>query len=242
VSSLFYDGPGQLSTDFLYRDEVPLRPELNTMNTPIRLAHKAVVSAGDACGSVAAIAVDATRDLLKCDSDGRWRHLTTWKNPVTSYATLPATDKAGDVRMVLDKKRAFVYDGSGSWVALAVDQNGDFMVERNLDAGNNIAAGNDMRAGHNVTASHNITASNEVNGVVGVRGGWLQIVDYAEVESLTIKRARRAGDRCHIPVAGSDGSTDYIWPVGSTVVDQNGITMNCYSDRTFRYQNGTYSR
>lgn len=32
VSSLFYDGPGQLSTDFLYRDAVPGRPELNASN------------------------------------------------------------------------------------------------------------------------------------------------------------------------------------------------------------------
>jgi hypothetical protein len=168
---IFNDGPGQLSTDFLYRNEIPGRPDLNTMNAGIRLADKAVVTEGSDCrvtkagsatpAAVAAIAVDASNQLLRCGSDGKWSAVTTWKSPVDSFATLPLTDKRGDVRMTLDKSRAFMFNGT-TWTALAVDQNGNFNVENDLTVGRNANIGQTLTTGHDVVAGNDVKAKNEV--------------------------------------------------------------------------------
>jgi hypothetical protein len=145
VSSLFYDGPGQLSTDFLYRNAVPGRPELNQMNTPIHMmprtsaqeARAEAVEDGTDSRCTAAsdngkIAVDASGRVLSCQA-GVWRRQGSgyWKDPVAAYldlANLPASGNVkGDVRMVTDLNRAFTWNGV-SWVALAVDQSGNLLV------------------------------------------------------------------------------------------------------------------
>ncbi|RZI42186.1 shufflon system plasmid conjugative transfer pilus tip adhesin PilV [Herbaspirillum sp. HC18] len=226
VSSLFYDGPGQLSTDFVYRDAVPGRPELNQINTPLKLANSAVVSEGAACGSVAALAVDSSRDILKCDSDGFWRRVTVWRKPVANYAglgALPASDKkAGDVRMVLDKKRAFMYDGT-NWVALAVDQNGDMAVERDLTVGRDAMVASYVRATE-VYAS---------DGVLARVWAWFPNLQLGDMFD--------PGDTCNRVHHRADGSVYVDWPVGTTVLDWDNNLMTCHYDQTFRYQNGTYT-
>lgn len=229
VSALFFDGPGQLSTDFLYRSAVPGRPELNTMNSPISLADKAVVNKGDACGATAAIAVDASKDLLRCDSDGLWNYVTTWKGPKANYASLmPTTDKAGDVRMVLDQKRAFMYDGSGNWVALAVDQNGDLAVPR------------DVNVGRDVNAKNNVVADVLVHGKDGVRGAYVLADTLAIAHYFYPLDVKSAGQACNIPII-INGNLYSIWPINSTVADPLGLLLLCGADSTFRYANGTYS-
>lgn len=135
VSNVFYDGPGQLSTDFLYRDAVPGKPELNRMNTPLQLAGAALAVRGNACGADPALALEAvTSNVLVCAA-GTWRYPTSsWKDPVADYAALAgASPSAGDVRLTLDTGRAYAYVG-GSWEALAVDQNGDMTVPHRLSA------------------------------------------------------------------------------------------------------------
>jgi prepilin-type N-terminal cleavage/methylation domain-containing protein len=143
ATALFYDGPGQLSTDFLYRDAVPGRPELNRMNTPLRMVNAtqiAIENQSDTNCSVAnpaswgGISANAQGEVLSCQV-GIWRRQGTkfWRDPVATFADfslLPASDnKAGDVRMVTSLKRAFTWDATTSnWVALAVDQNGDMNV------------------------------------------------------------------------------------------------------------------
>lgn len=150
VSSLFYDGAGQLAADFLYRGAVPGQPELNMMSTPLLLGGAALVTAGGDCQNTVtpqsvAVAVDQiTHALVSCDTDGKWMG-NSWKAPVGDYnalvalAALDADDPKkpiqGDVRMALDSHRAFTYDGA-NWVALAVDQNGDFKVPGRVAAGN----------------------------------------------------------------------------------------------------------
>jgi hypothetical protein len=138
VSSLFYDGPGQLATDVVYRDTVPGRPELNQMQTPLHMlpgsgAQAVENDAGDPRCTPAAgtgkIAVDADGRVLSCQS-GVWKRqgFGSWKDPVAAYADLPASgNAAGDVRMVAGLNRAFSWNGGG-WTALAVDQNGDLSV------------------------------------------------------------------------------------------------------------------
>jgi type II secretory pathway pseudopilin PulG len=273
ASSLFYDGPGQLSTDFLYRNDVAGRPDLTTMNAPIRMNGAAVVAAGTSCvvppgGPVAAIAVDASNNLLRCDkTNGRWTHVTTWKPPVANYAALAAlsaTDNVGDVRLALDKNRAFAYAGGNNWVALAVDEKGDLAVERDVNAGRDaviggdatvagnvdaardvnagrdVTAGRDVNAGRNMNAANNITAADEVRGRNSVRGGYLQSDTYTETPELALGANKRAGDRCHIPVQ-VNGKTTFIQPIGTVVLDQNSLLLVCADDKRFRYPNGTFN-
>jgi prepilin-type N-terminal cleavage/methylation domain-containing protein len=142
VSNLFFDGPGQLSTDFLYRNEVPGRPELNQMRAPIHMAPGSGAEAtendaGDARCTVAAgtgkVAVDAKGRVLSCQS-GVWRRQGSafWRDPVETFAALPAGDnQPGDVRMVLALGRAFSWSGS-QWLALAVDQDGNLSLPGRL--------------------------------------------------------------------------------------------------------------
>ncbi len=139
VSSLYYDGPGQLSTDFLYRNAVLGRPELNQMNAPIHMAALAVEDASDArcaaAGDGGKIAVDAGGRVLSCQA-GVWRSQGSryWRDPVANYADLPASgNQSGDVRMVSGINRAFTWTETG-WQALGVDQDGNFRVPETLTA------------------------------------------------------------------------------------------------------------
>lgn len=228
VSNLFYDGPG--FTDFLYRFAVDGRPDLNKMYTPLRFTEDAIVAEGAACGSHAAIAADNSRNLLRCNANGVWSQLTSWKSPVADYNALAAlTDKNdGDVRMTLDKKRAFSWDAnSNKWVALAVDQNGDFSVERDLTAGRNATVAN------NVYAGNDLEVANRVHGTYVLADSWVI------AEHFIPTLVKNPGDACNIELVLPDG-TYYLWPVGSIARDANGVIMTCHdSDKTFKYANGT---
>jgi|GEM_PF-926124 len=189
VSNLFSDGTGMLSTDYLYRNPVPGHPELNRMNTPIRMASAALVTNGTSCLNSAGtaepgMALDSsTRALLTCTAAGTWSAASQWKDPVASYAALPGGN-VGDVRMVTSLARAFMYNGS-SWQALAVDQNGNFNVPgtittttltasgnvtgnnvnatQNMTAGGTIYASGDISSGGSISAGYNLNAVNAVN-------------------------------------------------------------------------------
>jgi hypothetical protein len=286
VSSLFYDG--QTFADYLYRDQIDGREDLNTMNAPLRMALKAVVSAGAACGTSAALATDAAHEILKCGADGKWNYLTTWKNPVATYNDLLGlSDNVGDVRLTLDTKRAFAYAGGNTWKALAVDQNGDLNVQRDVLAGRDIdstngsfVAWNGNISGHDITswgnayatnvyASNNITAtrniygnyayltndvnarnvnaSNDVNAGDDVNATYdVYAGDFLDSgDGIRAQGRRSAGQACHIftrydPVTGAPL---YIDPIGTMVRDTSGsgLLLICARDKTFRYQNGTYS-
>ncbi|MTV41730.1 shufflon system plasmid conjugative transfer pilus tip adhesin PilV [Duganella radicis] len=140
VTGLFYDGPGQLSTDFLYRAAVPGRPELNQMSVPLHmLAQAAENDAGDprcTAGGSGKIAMDAGGRVLSCQA-GVWRRQGAgyWKDPVAAYADLPVADNnVGDVRLVSGLRRAFAWDGA-AWQALAVDQDGNLLAPGDARAG-----------------------------------------------------------------------------------------------------------
>lgn len=124
---------GDVTSGFLYRNSVPGRPELNTMNTPIVM--NSVQTANSACTTTGAIARDSNGAILSCQA-GTWRSQGSsyWKDPVANYAALPASgDPVGAVRMTLDNGRAFMWTGGG-WSALAVDQNGNLTVPGTLTA------------------------------------------------------------------------------------------------------------
>jgi prepilin-type N-terminal cleavage/methylation domain-containing protein len=142
ASARFFDGPGNLSTDFLYRGRVPNHDELNAMTTPLNMRAQAVENTSDSLcsttdpNSYGRIAVDANGAVLSCQA-GIWKRQGSgyWKDPVDTFAllqALPATDNnTGDVRMVKELARAFTWDGA-DWKAVAVDQNGDLSIPRYL--------------------------------------------------------------------------------------------------------------
>ena len=144
VSGLFYDGPDQLSTEFLYRNAVPGRPELNQMHAPIHMvpgtnAQAIESDATDPRCTVASgtgkIAVDASGQVLSCQ-EGVWKRQGSgfWKDPVAAYADLPIIgNNVGDVCMVTALGRAFSWNGT-SWAGLAVDQNGNLLMSGMLTA------------------------------------------------------------------------------------------------------------
>lgn len=145
ASALFYDGPDQVAADYLYRNAVAGQPELNQMNAPIHMVPGtgAQATEGDttdprctATSGTGKIAVDAQGKILTCQA-GAWKSSGAgyWRDPVATFADLPSTGNTpGDVRIVTSQGRAFVWstNGGGSWIALAVDQNGDLTVPRYL--------------------------------------------------------------------------------------------------------------
>lgn len=146
ASRIFHDG--QAFDDFMARNEVPGMPNLNTMNTPLRMANKAIATRGAACGADAAIAMDAEQNILSCDLTGRWSSISTWKEPVETFAELELlrpTDRPGDVRMVKDIKKAFMLsEGQTKWMALAENENGDLVVTRDMTVAGNTTVTQDL--------------------------------------------------------------------------------------------------
>jgi type II secretory pathway pseudopilin PulG len=188
ASNLFYDGPGQLSTDFIYRDAVAGRPELNRLNVPLGMAGAALVNAGAACGTEIALALDnATRSILVCGADGKWTNASAWKDPVATKAALLATNGApGDVRMSLDRMRAFAYTNSntgqwgpanpGNWVPLAIDSAGDLYIPGDLYVNGDTSIGN-QRVREGLWVDGNTTSYGETHSMSGIAiwGGQLYV-------------------------------------------------------------------
>jgi prepilin-type N-terminal cleavage/methylation domain-containing protein len=148
ASALFFDGP-QTGTDFLYRGEVPGHPELNSLSVPLGMTGRAVALEDDSTDPLCSaadplsqgrIAVSASGVLLSCQA-GTWRRQGSafWKDPVASFAALPATgNREGDTRLTLDTQRAYAWNGS-EWRALAVDAQGDMEVPRQITLPNAVA-------------------------------------------------------------------------------------------------------
>lgn len=133
ASNIFHDSPGEIESDFLHRYHIPSMPELNKMHTSILFTGDAIVNEGTACGDHAGITFNASRELLFCEDDKKWKRVTPWRATVATHADLLAlpAPKEGDMRIVKDKQRAFIYTGT-AWQALAVDQNGNLIVEGEL--------------------------------------------------------------------------------------------------------------
>jgi len=250
VSSLFYDGAAQQAADFVYRNRVPGRPEANRMNTPLRFGADAIVIAGSPCDNEAGLAVDgATRSLVTCGLDSRWSLPPSWKEPVASHGALIALadNRVGDVRMVTDLSRAFTYNGTG-WVALAVDQNGNFDVPHASSAGQ-LLARQEVRSSGTVHAVGHMTTEQDLHvgqdalverDVVvkrdlyayGVKAeGWM------EAPAVHITDVFPVGDKCNYEVV-QNGKVVIAYPYGTIVTDADMRPLICGLDNTFKYTNG----
>ncbi|KVD55381.1 shufflon system plasmid conjugative transfer pilus tip adhesin PilV [Burkholderia ubonensis] len=137
ANEIFFNGPGQqINSDYLYRVGVGGHPEANAMQVPIWLTHTFDDGSTDAanCGTAGnytngKLGADSTGKLLSC-RDGVWRGAGGhWKDPVKTADDLPtdASNEEGDVRLTLDKFRAYAWTGQG-WQALAVDRNDNLIV------------------------------------------------------------------------------------------------------------------
>jgi type II secretory pathway pseudopilin PulG len=234
VSSLFYDGPGQLSTDFLYRDAVAGRPQLNQMNTALGFAGAGIVTPGTACGSAAAIGIDGTtRTLVTCGADGLWQAASTWKAPVATFDDLPTTGNAtGDVRMVTALSRGFTYDGS-AWKPLALDKDGNLQVPGTVSADQVNATTGIVTAG-SITADQTISSTNGA-----VVGNWMFGRKWVEGPTLYVNEAVTAGTPCNY----TDANGNNIYNLGSFKKDPDGYLLQCeYPDNVFKYPNGTLTK
>lgn len=264
ASNLFYDGPGQVAADFLYRDAVPGHPELNRMNTPIRMAGTALVSMGASCLNAAGVpeagvAIDtATRGLAVCGTAGVWTSPSQWKEPVASFASLPTAGSVpGDVRIVQDLSRAFSWNGS-NWVALAVDENGNLdvpgmLTAKNVHATQDIAADGTMKATGDISTRGSVQADLDVNATRAMKTADIKVthnvVAYGvEVDSwmstpaITVaNNTWKAGYACNYeqfdPV---ENKVTIQYPYGTVVTDANHVPLICGADNTMKYANGTY--
>ncbi|RQR60677.1 shufflon system plasmid conjugative transfer pilus tip adhesin PilV [Burkholderia sp. Bp9126] len=137
ANEIFFNGPGQqINSDYLYRVGVGGHPEANAMQVPIWLTHTFTDGNIDAenCGTAGnftngKLGADAFGSLLSCKS-GVWRGAGGhWKDPVERADDLPtdASNEKGDVRLTLDKFRAYAWTGI-AWQALAVDKNDNLIV------------------------------------------------------------------------------------------------------------------
>ncbi|WP_035373086.1 shufflon system plasmid conjugative transfer pilus tip adhesin PilV [Pseudoduganella violaceinigra] len=257
VSNVFYDGAGQLATDFLYRGAVPGRPELNRMNTPLRLGGAALVAAGDSCLNASGVAepglaVDATsRNLLSCDGTGHWNLASSWKAPVEAWSDLPFAGSArGDVRIVMNLSRAFTFDGS-SWAPLALDKDGNLDVPgdvraRNLRASQAIESqGTVHAAGHistdmDLQAGRDLDVQRDANVVRTVAARRIVASSWMAAPSINLTSEKTAGGKCHyMEWSAVEGRDVLKFPMGTIVMDDKSVPLTCGNDRTFKYANGT---
>jgi prepilin-type N-terminal cleavage/methylation domain-containing protein len=140
VALFFHDGA--LTSDYVYRNAIPGRPELNQMNTPIHM--RAIVTedtsdvlcTGGDTTTYGRMAVDVLGSVVSC-REGVWKRYGDgrWKDPVPSFANLPVSgNNIGDIRVVTALSRAFTWNGA-HWDALAVDEHGNLRIPGTADIG-----------------------------------------------------------------------------------------------------------
>ena len=168
----YWVADSSVGSQLLYRNQVPGRPDLNTMNTPILMG--SVQANNGACTSTGAIARDNNGAVLSCQG-GFWKTQGSafWKDPVANFAALPAGDPLGAVRMTTDTGRAFMWTG-GAWAALAVDQNGNMTIPGTVTmAGGRVIAWNQASEGGTIT----LQGANGVNVYLESNNGTFRLLN-----------------------------------------------------------------
>ncbi|MFL9874786.1 shufflon system plasmid conjugative transfer pilus tip adhesin PilV [Paraburkholderia megapolitana] len=148
ANQLFMMGPGNQSTDYLYRNAVPGRPDLNAMTVPIGLS---IIpgGAGTACTSLTAtsvpFAVDPSNHLLTCiqlpGGSPTWTQ-GAWGEPVETISDLQNMPAAGlmpgQTRVTKDSELPYTWTGT-KWIPAAVDNNGALNLQKVVTLGNDCA-------------------------------------------------------------------------------------------------------
>lgn len=232
VMALWFSN-GDVTSGFLYRNSVPGRPELNTMNTP--LVMNSIQTAGGACTTTGAIARDNTGGILTCQS-ATWKTAggsMYWRDPVANYAALPASgDPVGAVRVTTNTGRAFMWTG-GAWAALSVDQNGNLTVPGTLTAaGGKVIAWNSVGEGGVLQ----LVGDNGVSMYLESQNGKFRLMNSpwsAEVFSVdqagnVVANGRLAtNEYLQLNATVTEGSA--CSPNGLVSRDTNGLLLSCQS-------------
>jgi len=263
VSNVFYDGAAQLGADYLYRDRVPGRPELNQMRTPLRFVQQALVGPGESCrdevnAAQPAIAVDrTTRALLTCSETGTWSSPSSWKKPVVRYADLAAQDgnAVGDVRMVTELDRAFTY-GTNGWVALAVDESNNLKVPGTVFAGvvratqavqsdGTISASTDLTVGRDMTVRRDVRVVGNIDAEKNVTVGKVVTADGLDAQgwlsspAVSVWDQKNPGDACNYYEPDPEtGGPSIVYPYGTIMMDASWRPVICGPNNIFWYANG----
>lgn len=170
------------------------------------------VVAGGACVTTSnqntGISTDRTT-VYTCVSN-QWRAIdgSFWKSPVADYATLAAivTDPVGTARLVTNIGRIFSWNGA-SWVAAAIDQNGNLSIPGNLTVTGATTTNGSLVANGTVS----INGSAQANGGLRVGNG----TPATSTNTLVIDRTATEGSACS--------------PNGSVARDANGLLLSCQS-------------
>lgn len=228
VALFFQDG--SLVSDYVYRNQVPGHPELNTMNTPLIMA--AVNTLNGACSDLGAISRDAVGKVLSCNGTN-WKSQGSayWEDPVANYATLTGTacnaTSAWQTRVVQTPTvgtgpRAYTCDGT-NWKALAVDNSG------NLTAAGSVAVGSALGVGATTTSTVGAAC---VSGAVAQTSAG--VILYCDTNTLTYRQAASGSVATNtVQITGvvtenaacPNGTADN----GRVARDTNGLILSCQS-------------
>jgi hypothetical protein len=254
LASLLHQGLGGGADDpgFLARDGAAATLPVNVLNTPLALGGLALATAGSACGTSAAIALDAERALLTCAASGVWQKNSgggSWKEAAANYDALPKTDSPGDVRIVTNMGRAFVRNAKGGWPGLAADRWGALDVPGTVQANNlaislHINIGENTPGGGNLQAGRDVNIGNDLQVTHAVRARNMVARDWFVTPSKHFHLGRpvvQAGAACNLARGriGQDGAAETLYPIGTMLADPQGITLSCQSPgNIFLYNNG----
>jgi len=239
ASHLFYDGTDPQGGDFLYRNAVAGRPELNRMNTAIRFGAGAEVAANSDCrvngAPVSGIAIDqSTKQFLFCSAAGKWTTTggSEWKESVPNHAQLLETPGTpGDVRLVRNIGRAFAYRGN-AWVPLAADEENNLTVKNlnatgTIHAADHISTDKDVNIGKNLRVTGKVYDTLRVDLDVEVKRNL--IADGVVAETWMYASGVSIGsDMVPGGVCNYWNGQAYAYPEGTVVTDKQGLVMSCY--------------
>lgn len=173
--ALFYGDNNTTVGDYVYRNAVPGRPELNTMTTPLIMSSTQTLNS--ACTQQSAIATDNTGAVLSCQGPVgamTWQQQGSayWKDPVASAAALPTCNAATrwQTRIVQTPTvgtgpRAYTCAASG-WAALAVDDNGNITIPGRATVNGGVTVAGTSTFSGNTTFEENVTLGNATDDVV----------------------------------------------------------------------------
>lgn len=230
ATMVFREASGTLQSEFLYRHQVPGRPDLNTMNTPLIMSASTVQTSNTACPTNGAIARDTNGAVLSCQS-GLWKSQGSayWQDPVANVAALPTCDAAAawQTRIVQTPTvgtgpRAYTCNGA-TWNALSVDDSG------NLTAAGSVAVGGAIGAG--ITTTSTLGAACAAGSIAKTTAG---AILYCDTNTFTYRQAsagQMAANTVQITgvvvenAACPNGTADN----GRIARDSNGLILSCQS-------------
>lgn len=213
--ALFFADSGTVS-DYLYRNAVSGRADLNTMNTPIIMS--SVQTSGNACTDTGAIARDTNGAVLSCQG-GTWKSQGSayWQDSVANYAGLPActasiawSTRVAQVPTVGTGPRAYTCDGF-VWQPLGVDNSGNLLIPGALTVSGGATFNGAMTLGNAAADAITINGTATANNGLTIGNGTAATAS----NTLVVNRTATEGGACS--------------PNGAVARDAVGLLLSCQS-------------